>query len=119
MPRVRDASELLYPAVAETLAELGLLGSDAAAKKLAQQYAKVIDSQDGHCRGCADEGCSRSQGSAWAMRWLGPLLLDTLTALGATPAARAAMTKGAKDKAEPARSDLDKLREARTSRRRA
>jgi hypothetical protein len=93
---LRDASELLYPAVQETLAELGLLGDSSAATKLAQQYAKVIDSQAGHCRGCTGDECRRSQGSAWAMRWLGPLLLDALEALGATPRAKAAQTKGAK-----------------------
>jgi hypothetical protein len=93
---LRDASELLYPAVQETLAELGLLGDSSAATKLAQQYAKVIDSQNGHCRGCTSDDCRRSQGSAWAMRWLGPLLLDALEALGATPRAKAAQTKGTK-----------------------
>jgi hypothetical protein len=81
MPALRDASELLWPAVQETIASLGLLGSDAAAVKLAQRYAQVIDQ-------AADQ--------AWAMRWLAPLLLDALTELGATPAARARLTKGAK-----------------------
>jgi hypothetical protein len=113
---LRDTSELLYPAVQETLATLGLLPEDSAAKKLAQQYAKVIDSQNGHCRACDDPDCGRSQGSAWAMRWLGPLLLQALEALGATPAARAALAKG-KDKTPAAKSQLDKLREARTARR--
>jgi hypothetical protein len=117
MLRVRDASELLWPAVQETIASLGLLAEDSAARKLAQQYAKVIDSQSGHCRECTDPDCGRSQGSAWAMRWLGPLLLQALEALNATPAARAALTKGAKDKTPAARSQLDKLRETRTGRR--
>jgi hypothetical protein len=108
---VRDVSQLLYPAVQEAIAELGLLGSDAAAKKLAQQYARVIDSQNGHCRGCDDDDCPRSQTSASAMRWLGPLLLQALESLGATPAARAAMTKGRKpEEAKP--SGLAKLRGA-------
>jgi hypothetical protein len=109
---VRDASELLYPAVQETL---GSLGEDSAARKLAQQYARVIDSQPGHCRGCDDTECRRSQTSAWAMRWLGPLLLDALRELGATPAARAAMTKGSKDKpGKPkAKSQLEIMRESR------
>ena len=93
---LRDASELIYPAVQETLAELGLLGDSSAATKLAQQYAKVIDSQSGHCRGCDNDECRRSQGAPWAMRWLGPLLLDSLEALGATPRAKAAQMKGVK-----------------------
>ena len=109
---VRDASELLYPAVQETLASLGLLGDTAAATKLAQQYAKVIDSQSGHCRGCDSDECRRSQGSAWAMRWLGPLLLDALDALGATPRAKAALTKGTKP-AETKPSGLAALRAAK------
>lgn len=109
---VRDASELLYPAVQEAIGSLGLLGEDSAAKKLAQQYAKVIDSQFGHCRECTNPDCSRSQGSAWAYRWLAPLLLDCLRELGATPAARAAITKRDKP-AEPKQSGLAKLRAAK------
>jgi hypothetical protein len=76
---LRDASELLWPAVAETLTQLDLGSEDAAAKKLAQRYAQVIDQADDQ---------------AWAMRWIGPLLLDALETLGATPAARARLTKG-------------------------
>jgi hypothetical protein len=76
---LRDASELLWPAVAETLIQLDLRPEDAAAKKLAQRYAQIIDQ-------AADQ--------AWALRWIGPLLLDALEALGATPAARARITKG-------------------------
>jgi hypothetical protein len=110
--RVRDASELIYPAVQETLASLGLLAEDSAAKKLAQQLARVIDSQDGHCRGCADDECRRSQTSAWAMRWLSPLLMDTLEALSATPRARAAQSKGQKPN-EPKPGGLAALRAAK------
>jgi hypothetical protein len=97
MPALRDASELLWPAVQETIASLGLLGSDAAAVKLAQRYAQVID---GH----RDE--------AWAMRWLAPLLLQALAELGATPAARASITKGQK-LTEDKPSGLAKLRAAK------
>jgi hypothetical protein len=50
------------------------------------------------------------------MRWLGPLLLDALRELGATPAARAALAKGTKDKAPAKKSQLDALREARSRR---
>ena len=97
MPALRDASELLWPALAETLTQLDLGGEHAAAKKLAQRYAQVIDEH-------------RDQ--AYALRWIGPLLLDALEALGATPVARAALEKGAKpDNAAP--NQLDKLRAAR------
>lgn len=109
---VRDASQLLYPAVQQAVAELGLLASDAAVVKLAQQYARVIDSQPGHCRGCDGENCTRSQTSAWAMRWLGPELLKVLESLGATPSAR----KNVKTAAEPPKSALVALREARSGR---
>lgn len=78
---VRDASELIWPAVDATLRELDTKPEDAAARKLAECYAKTID---------------QARDQAWAMRWIGPLLLQALEALGATPAARAAMTKGVK-----------------------
>ena len=97
MAALRDVSDLLWPAVAETIASLDLKPEDAAAKKLAQRYAQVIDTN-------ADQ--------AWAMRWIGPLLLDALQALGATPAARAALTKGAKPP-EDKPNGLAKLRAAR------
>lgn len=112
MPALRDASELIYPAVQETLAELGLLGDSSAATKVVQQYARAIDSQNGHCRGCDNDDCRRSQTSAWAMRWLGPLLIDALEALGATPRAKAAQTKGKKDE-QPVADGLDQLKPRR------
>lgn len=112
MAPLRDASELFWPAVQETLAVLGTKPEDAAARKIAQQYARVIDATPGHCRGCDADDCGRAQTSAWAMRWLAPLLLDTLTALGATPAARAQLAKGANTTdAKPG--GLAKLRAAR------
>lgn len=70
---LRDADELMRPAVDETIRALGLEDIDAAAIKLAQKYADAIDS-------------ARDQ--AWAMRWIGPLLLQCLESLGATPVAR-------------------------------
>ena len=97
MPALRDASELIWPALAETLTQLGLGPEHAAARKLAQRYAQVIDQ-------AADE--------AWAMRWLGPLLLDALSELGATPAAVARLTKGAKP-ANDKPGGLAKLRAAK------
>ena len=97
MAALRDASELLWPAISETLTQLDLGSEHAAAKKLAQRYAQVID-------GTADQ--------AWAMRWIGPLLLDCLSELGATPAARARLTKGAK----PADGKPNRLAQLRAAR---
>ena len=100
MPALRDASELLWPSVKETLSQLDLGSEHAAAKKLAQRYAQVIDEH-------------RDQ--AYALRWIGPLLLDALSQLGATPAAKAQiekLTKGGKpEDGKP--SGLAKLRAAR------
>lgn len=102
---LRDASELLWPAVQQAIAELGLLGTDAAVVKLAQRYAQIIDGMPEHApRGTPDQ--------AWAARWLMPLLLDALRELGATPAARAAITKGTKP-AEEKPNGLAKLRAAK------
>ena len=100
MTALRDASELLWPALAETLATLDLGPEHAAARKLAQRYAQVIDE-------CKDQ--------AWAMRWVAPGLLDVLTELGATPQALARL-KGAKP-ADAPESQLDRLRKARSGRR--
>jgi hypothetical protein len=109
MTALRDASELLWPAVAETLASLDLGSEHAAAAKLAKRYAQVIDEMPEHApRGQPNQ--------AWGLRWIGPLLLDCLTELGATPAATARL-KGGKQAEPAAKSQLDKLREARASRR--
>jgi hypothetical protein len=103
---LRDASELLWPAVSETLASLDLGSEHAAAKKLAQRYAQIIDgTPDNSPRGAPDQ--------AWAMRWIGPLLLDCLTELGATPAAKAALTKGTGKPADAKPGRLTQLRAAR------
>lgn len=99
MPALRDASELLWPAVAETIASLDLKSEDAAAVKLAQRYARVIDQTP-----------DAKQPSI--MRWLGPELHRLLESLGATPAARAAMTKGGKTGNAP-EDPLEALRKAR------
>jgi hypothetical protein len=96
MAALRDASELLWPAVAETLTQLNLGSEDAAAKKLAQRYAQIID---------------QAPDQAWALRWIGPLLLDALEALSATPAARARVTKGGQQPDAPP-SRLAQLRAA-------
>jgi hypothetical protein len=104
---LRDASELLWPAVAETIASLGLKPEDAAAVKLARRYAQIIDAMPDH----SPRGGPPDQ--AWAARWLMPLLLDTLTELGATPAARARLTKKGDKPADGKPSRLAQLRAAR------
>lgn len=91
---IRDASELLYPAVVETLAELGLLGEDAGMAKLARQYARTIDEQ------------TTPKLYAWALWRFGPELQKTLESLGASPVARARMKKGGDDAAEDPLSQL-------------
>jgi hypothetical protein len=110
-PKMRDASELLWPAVAETLSQLNLDSEHAGAAKLAKLYARVIDTSDRHCAGCQDADCERTSAASWAARWIGPLLLDCLEQLGATPAARARL-KGGKAADAPV-SQLSKLRQAR------
>lgn len=100
---LRDASELLYPAVYATVMSLDIDrdGKDGAAAKLAVQYARTIDE--------APPG----KAYASAIRWLGPELLKVLAELGATPAARAAMKKTVKPDAKP--NGLQKLRDARSA----
>jgi hypothetical protein len=100
---VRDASELIYPAVQETIATLGLLGTDSAAAKLAQRYAKTIDQ-------ALDLGPKVYFAT---LRWIGPLLLDTLKELGATPAARAALLKNKPAAPETKPNGLAALRAAK------
>jgi hypothetical protein len=97
---LRDVSELLWPAVEETIADLGLGSSDAAAVKLARRYARVIDQ-------------TSDAKQASVLRWLGPELLKVLAELGATPAARAAMTKGKKQPGDDKPNRLQQLRNAR------
>ena len=76
--RLRDAGELLAPAVAETLEALGLKPEDAAAAHLALRYAQIIDE-------CRDP--------AWGLRWIGPHMLAALESLHATPMSRAKLKK--------------------------
>lgn len=100
MTALRDASELLWPAVQETLASLDLQPEDAAAAKLARRYARVIDQTP-----------DTKQPSI--MRWLGPELQRILESLGATPAARAALTKGRKPEPETKPGGLAAIRAAK------
>src|SRR6266487_2820289 len=53
---LRDSAELLAPAVAETIAALGLKPEDAAAVKLAQRYAKAIDGAESESDALAIHG---------------------------------------------------------------
>jgi hypothetical protein len=71
----RDAAELLGPSVEQSLTALDLDDKDAAAAQLAAVYARVID---------------EARDPAWAARWIGPLLLQALAELHATPASRKA-----------------------------
>jgi hypothetical protein len=89
----RDPDELLLPAVDETIEALGLGDDAAAAVQLARQYARVID---------------EASDPAWAMRWLGPLLLASLESLRATPMSRPA--------AKPAPSGPNWLQQQRAAR---
>ena len=109
---VRDVRELLAPAVEQAITALGdkLTDADGGTAQLARRYAATIDSSSGHCAGCEDPDCKRAPGNAWAMRWLAPLLLDALDALGASPAARARL-KGKPADGKPNR--LAALRDAR------
>lgn len=100
MPALREADKLLWPAVQETLAALGQLSEDSAARKLAQRYAQAIDA-------------TSDAKQASVLRWLGPELLRVLESLGATPAARAAMTKGSKKPGDDNPNRLQQLRSAR------
>ena len=72
-----EPRSLLAPSVEQALAALEPDPKDAAAAQLATVYARVID-------GAADH--------AWAARWIGPLLLQALAELHATPASRKAAT---------------------------
>lgn len=80
-----NATELLRSHVDQAIEALELTDKDAAAVKLARQYADLID----HAH---QEGDRADRG--WALRWIGPLLTDLLCELGATPAARARVKKG-------------------------
>jgi hypothetical protein len=129
MAKLRSADELIAPAVAETIDKLDQNDVDAAAVKLAQRYAAVIDRA---------ESALDDAGQAFAMidpedisaysylaklekkveaqavlAEIGPKLLAVLESLGATPAARSKIQKGGVKDAPP--SGLAKLREARSA----
>lgn len=95
---LRDAAELLAPAVEETIAALRLEEQDVAAVKLARRYAAAIDD---------------AVDPVGALRYLGPQLLSVLESLGATPAARVRLLKGGTN--ANVSSDLQRFREGRTA----
>jgi hypothetical protein len=98
---LRDASELLYPAVYATVMSLDIDrdGKDGAMAKLALRLARVIDqTADG----------KEMTSALWH---LGAELRTTLESLGASPAARAAIKTGKPADAQP--SALQALRDAR------
>lgn len=99
--QIKSADHLMRTAVDETVHALGLDDKDVAAVRLAQFYADSID------------GANGAKEIAWVLRWIGPLLLDCLSELGATPGAR----KNLKEKpVTHGVSQLDKLRAARAIR---
>lgn len=81
--RLVDAGDLVGPAVEQAISGLELASRDNAAAQLARRYAACIDGSIGNT---AKAGAPGSE--EWALRWIGPLLLDALESLGATPAAR-------------------------------
>lgn len=97
--RIRSASDLLLPAVQETIAKLVLTPEDTAAATLAEHYARTIDA-------------ASEELEADTLKELGPKLLGCLEALGATPRARALLRKGV-----PGNGGPTKLQEIRNARR--
>jgi hypothetical protein len=69
--------------VVQTISVLRLSPADAGAVRLAEEYATAID-----------RGGNEEEFPSAVLAKLGPALLAALTALGATPAARAAAVKG-------------------------
>jgi len=102
---LRDASELLYPAVYATVMSLDIdrEGKDAAMAKAALRIARVID-----------ETSDAKQRLAYAQ--LMPELRGILESLGGSPAARAALSRGKRDGKDPQVSKLDQLRQQRAKR---
>lgn len=94
---LRDADQLLAPAIAGTIAALGLKPEDAAAATLAERYAAAIDAD--------------TDGEGYALDRLGPKLHAVLESLGATPAGRARLKGGKAADAAPNR--LQQLRNTR------
>ena len=103
---LHDAADLLEHRVRATIDALELTDADEAAKHLAIRYAKLIDESVAH---------EDPKIGAWAIRWVGPLLLDALGELGATPAARSRL-KGNRPATAAAVSPLEQMRAAKAKR---
>lgn len=125
---LRDADELLGPALAATVRALEPLDKrDAAVVRLAERYAALIDTAANLAAAAerilelADEGDVDVLGQLAALaarverqtvlEKLGPKLLAALQQLQATPAARARQQRGGGDRADSGR--LQGLRAAR------
>lgn len=125
---LRDASELLAPAVTAAISALTLTDADTATVKLAQRYADAID-QAAIAQELADRALDRIDAGDLNARLyvqalaakveakelldkLGPKLLAVLEALGATPAARAAIAR----KGKPADGQPNRLAQLRAAR---
>jgi hypothetical protein len=99
---LRDADELLLPAVRASIAALkDKTGADAAIIKLAERYAVTIDQ-------------APPARTEYVMRYIGPLLHDALESLGATPVART-KTRGKEGSPSGGTSRLATLRAAHTA----
>lgn len=102
---LRDADKLILPAVRESIGALeDRTDADAiyaAVIKLAEQYAREIDA-------------TPPDKQYYALRYLGPLLLDALESLGATPVART-RTRGKEGTPAGGTSRLAALRAAHTA----
>lgn len=97
-PTPLPEADQLAPAVEEALTALKLGERDAAAAQLARRYAAAID---------------QAADPAYALRWLGPLLLRTLGELQATPAAHPARKP---ERSRP--NQIERLRAAQAASRR-
>lgn len=120
--RLRDADDLLAPAVAKTIAQLELAEEDAGAVKLAQRYAATIDQAAQIAAELADlepdndnmvrrvNALAKAVEAHLVLVDLGPKLLSCLEQLGATPVARSRMKGG---KTGGGTNRLEGLRQAR------
>lgn len=117
--QLRSVDDLLAPAIAETVANLDTAPEDAGAVRLAERYAAQIDEAATIAAELADisvddendarqlHALSKRVEAQAVLAELGPKLLTTLESLGATPKARAVVSKGGK----PAVSRLQVLRD--------
>ena len=106
MANLKPADDFLEYAVRDTISALELTEADEAAKQLAIRYAKVIDL-------ALIDGAGRPDTVLWH---LGPELLRALEALGATPAARSAISHAVKGGEKPATAAVSWLEQQRESR---